>query len=113
MVEPDRRAAIALAIEAARPGDVVVMAGKGHETTQEIGGVSVPFDDRVETLRWSPRSGRGRPRGRGADAVLSLMESGGVACWVAILGTPLLMRWLTRRRIGQHDPRGRPGHATA
>jgi phospho-N-acetylmuramoyl-pentapeptide-transferase len=31
-----------------------------------------------------------------------LMESGGVALWVALVTTPLLMRWLTRRRIGQH-----------
>jgi UDP-N-acetylmuramoyl-L-alanyl-D-glutamate--2,6-diaminopimelate ligase len=42
----DRRAAIAAAIEAARPGDVVVIAGKGHERGQEFaGGVKVPFDD--------------------------------------------------------------------
>jgi len=46
IVEPDRAAAIERAIEAARPGDVVVVAGKGHETTQEIDGMLVPFDDR-------------------------------------------------------------------
>jgi phospho-N-acetylmuramoyl-pentapeptide-transferase len=34
--------------------------------------------------------------------VLSLMESGGVAFWVAILGTPFLMRWFVARQIGQH-----------
>ncbi len=46
-VQPDRRAAIAAALEQARPGDVVVIAGKGHETYQEIGDVTVPFDDRA------------------------------------------------------------------
>jgi UDP-N-acetylmuramoyl-L-alanyl-D-glutamate--2,6-diaminopimelate ligase len=46
VVEPDRRAAIELAVEAAEPGDVVLVAGKGHEQGQEIGGVVLPFDDR-------------------------------------------------------------------
>jgi UDP-N-acetylmuramoyl-L-alanyl-D-glutamate--2,6-diaminopimelate ligase len=46
-IEPDRAAAIATAVANARPGDVVVIAGKGHERTQEIGGRSIPFDDRV------------------------------------------------------------------
>lgn len=45
-IEADRRAAIALALGAAAPGDVVVVAGKGHETTQEVAGVTTPFDDR-------------------------------------------------------------------
>jgi UDP-N-acetylmuramoyl-L-alanyl-D-glutamate--2,6-diaminopimelate ligase len=45
--EPDRRAAIALAIERAEPGDVVLLAGKGHETTQEQNGTAVAFDDRT------------------------------------------------------------------
>jgi UDP-N-acetylmuramoyl-L-alanyl-D-glutamate--2,6-diaminopimelate ligase len=46
-VEPDRRAAIAAAIEAAREGDTVVIAGKGHEQGQEFeGGRKIPFDDR-------------------------------------------------------------------
>jgi UDP-N-acetylmuramoyl-L-alanyl-D-glutamate--2,6-diaminopimelate ligase len=45
--EPDRRAAIALALDAARPGDTVVIAGKGHEQGQEFkGGRKIPFDDR-------------------------------------------------------------------
>jgi len=46
VVEPDRRVAIAAALRAARPGDVVVVAGKGHETTQTIGSTTVAFDDR-------------------------------------------------------------------
>ena len=44
-VSVDRRTAIAAAIEAAGPTDVVLIAGKGHETTQTIGGVAHPFDD--------------------------------------------------------------------
>jgi UDP-N-acetylmuramoyl-L-alanyl-D-glutamate--2,6-diaminopimelate ligase len=46
-VEPDRREAIRRAIRAAGPGDVVVIAGKGHETGQEFATRTIPFDDRV------------------------------------------------------------------
>ncbi|MBO7482978.1 MAG: UDP-N-acetylmuramoyl-L-alanyl-D-glutamate--2,6-diaminopimelate ligase [Kiritimatiellae bacterium] len=49
-VEPDRRAAIFGALAEAAEGDVVIVAGKGHETTQEIMGVKHPFDDR-EVIR--------------------------------------------------------------
>ena len=44
----DRREAIRLAIQLAKPGDVVLVAGKGHEDYQEIKGVKYHFDDREE-----------------------------------------------------------------
>jgi len=43
--ETDRAAAIRRAIGLAQPGDLVLIAGKGHETTQEIAGVKTPFSD--------------------------------------------------------------------
>ncbi len=46
-IEPDRRAAIALAVAEAAPGDVVLVAGKGHESTQVVGTTAIPFDDRT------------------------------------------------------------------
>jgi UDP-N-acetylmuramoyl-L-alanyl-D-glutamate--2,6-diaminopimelate ligase len=45
-IDPDRRSAIGRAIALAEPGDVIVIAGKGHEQGQEIDGVVHPFDDR-------------------------------------------------------------------
>jgi UDP-N-acetylmuramoyl-L-alanyl-D-glutamate--2,6-diaminopimelate ligase len=49
-VELDRRSAIALALASARPGDTVVIAGKGHEQGQEFAnGEKIPFDDREVT----------------------------------------------------------------
>jgi UDP-N-acetylmuramyl tripeptide synthase len=46
--EPDRQHAICLGIDAAMPGDIVLIAGKGHETYQIIGTRQIPFDDRLE-----------------------------------------------------------------
>src|SRR5579864_3546141 len=47
VVEPDRRAAIAIALRVARPGDIIVVAGKGHEDYQLVAGRRLDFDDRV------------------------------------------------------------------
>ncbi len=46
LVEPDRRRAIAIALKLARPGDVVLIAGKGHEDYQLVGDRVLKFDDR-------------------------------------------------------------------
>ena len=59
--EVDRRRAIALAIESAAPGDVVVIAGKGHEQGQEFeNGRKEPFDD-VTVAREALRTALGAP----------------------------------------------------
>ena len=54
-VEADRRKAIALAIEEARPGDIVLLAGKGHEKVQVTREGAVPFDD-LEVAREALRA---------------------------------------------------------
>jgi UDP-N-acetylmuramoyl-L-alanyl-D-glutamate--2,6-diaminopimelate ligase len=51
IVELDRRKAIEVAIRSASAGDVVLVAGKGHEDYQVVGTVAQPFDDRIETKR--------------------------------------------------------------
>lgn len=61
LVDADRAAAIAAAVARARPGDTVLVAGKGHELGQDIAGVVRPFDDR-QVLR------RAIERSRTADA---------------------------------------------
>jgi len=51
VVEEDRRAAIEVAIRAAKPGDIVLLAGKGHEKEQIFADGPVPFDDVAEAAR--------------------------------------------------------------
>ncbi|HHT9119856.1 MAG TPA: UDP-N-acetylmuramoyl-L-alanyl-D-glutamate--2,6-diaminopimelate ligase [Candidatus Hypogeohydataceae bacterium YC41] len=50
-IEPDRRLAIEQALSHAAKGDVVLIAGKGHEQTQDLGKLVIPFDDR-EVVKW-------------------------------------------------------------
>lgn len=55
LLEPNRRAAIRAALSRAGPGDVVLLAGKGHETYQEIDGIQYPFDEREEVYSFFAR----------------------------------------------------------
>jgi UDP-N-acetylmuramoyl-L-alanyl-D-glutamate--2,6-diaminopimelate ligase len=59
--EPDRRKAIVAAIEAARPGDIVLIAGKGHEDYQILGRTKVHFDDREVAAEALTGRSAGRP----------------------------------------------------
>jgi UDP-N-acetylmuramoyl-L-alanyl-D-glutamate--2,6-diaminopimelate ligase len=60
LVEPDRRLAIAAALRLAGPDDLVLIAGKGHEDTQESEGRFEPFDDRVTARsEWARMSAAG------------------------------------------------------
>jgi UDP-N-acetylmuramoyl-L-alanyl-D-glutamate--2,6-diaminopimelate ligase len=58
-VEIDRRVAIEEVLSQAGPGDVVVIAGKGHETTQTVGSVVTAFDDREVAADWLAANGWG------------------------------------------------------
>lgn len=51
LIEPDRAKAITLAVEKARPGDIILLAGKGHETSQVTADGEHFFDDRIEICR--------------------------------------------------------------
>jgi UDP-N-acetylmuramoyl-L-alanyl-D-glutamate--2,6-diaminopimelate ligase len=62
LVEPDRRAAIATAFARASAGDVVVIAGKGHETGQDIGTEVLPFDDRTVAVELLTAGNAGKDR---------------------------------------------------
>ena len=58
----ERRRAIGQAVELSGPGDVLLVAGKGHEQGQEVGGVRHPFDDRVELAEALARRTAGHER---------------------------------------------------
>lgn len=51
LVISDRRQAIKTAVSMAKPGDIILIAGKGHEKYQEIKGIKYPFDDKAEVMQ--------------------------------------------------------------
>jgi len=63
MIEPDRGAAIHLALSEARRGDIVLIAGKGHERTQVLRTGTIPFDDRQVAAEALEALGYERPAG--------------------------------------------------
>ena len=92
-VEPDRAAAILLALDAARDGDVVVVAGKGHETTQTIGDRVVEFDDRKVVQELLDRQ-------RGM-LMIAVMIAGATAGVLALFVTRFLISAFRTRGLGQ------------
>jgi UDP-N-acetylmuramoyl-L-alanyl-D-glutamate--2,6-diaminopimelate ligase len=65
MIEPDREKAIGLAIDQAHEGDIVLLAGKGHEDYQILGDRTLKFDDREQARRALRERGYDRPPGSG------------------------------------------------
>jgi UDP-N-acetylmuramoyl-L-alanyl-D-glutamate--2,6-diaminopimelate ligase len=61
-VEPDRASAIARAIKEARAGDIVILAGKGHEPYQVLKDKTIPFDDRTVAREVLKGYGYHRPK---------------------------------------------------
>jgi hypothetical protein len=80
VIEPDRASAIARAVGSARRGDVVVVAGKGHETGQRVGERTIDFDDRVvtkaaiEDLAEAERARKAGPRAESGRKAASKAE---------------------------------------
>jgi UDP-N-acetylmuramoyl-L-alanyl-D-glutamate--2,6-diaminopimelate ligase len=66
MLEPSREKAIRMALEEARAGDIVLLAGKGHEKTQTLKSGPVPFDDAAVALKILQSPGVLRRTGAGA-----------------------------------------------
>ena len=61
-IEPDRPQAIRWALAQGRPGDVIVLAGKGHETYQEVNGVQYPMDEREIVAEYFEKQAKRRER---------------------------------------------------
>ena len=71
-VEPDRAKAIRLCLERGQPGDVIVLAGKGHEVTQEVNGVYYPMDERKIVAEYFENLSKAREAGGGNLIPLSV-----------------------------------------
>ena len=106
VVEPDRVAAISLAVGRARAGDTVVIAGKGHEQGQEFAnGVKHPFDDRVELRAALDRTMRGGPA--------SPKQSGGARIETPVSGTASATAPVTHTHTSETPIPGVPATGTS
>ena len=74
---------------------MVIIAGKGHETTQTIGDEVLPFDDREVARVVAGRAGEGRP------AMIAIMVAGIVAGLVSLFATRALITLFRTRGLGQ------------
>ena len=111
-VEPDRRAAIALALGARRPGDMVVIAGKGHEQGQEFeGGRKVPFDDR-EVAREELRALAAARRGVIELAAERIAAAAGAEVAARGAGRRPARAVIDSREVGAGRPLLRPARAS-
>ena len=90
VTEVDRRGAIAIGLAAAEPGDVVVIAGKGHETTQTVAGEQPAV-----------RRPGGGPGAAGGRTVIALLIAGSVAMAASLLGARVLITFFRSRGKGQ------------
>ena len=100
----DRGSAIRAAIFEAEPGDLVLIAGKGHENYQLIGTTRLDFDDRVVARGCAPERGRQR--------MIRLLIAAATSVAVSLFATRLLIDFLSRNRFGQPIREDGPeGHA--
>jgi UDP-N-acetylmuramoyl-L-alanyl-D-glutamate--2,6-diaminopimelate ligase len=102
------RTAIARAIAEARPGDVVLIAGKGHETTQTIGATVTPFDDRVVAGELLRAGGRHDRLEAPLLAAASRADGGGISSCARYRARPV-----RARRCSERHPRRQHRHAHA
>jgi hypothetical protein len=101
-VEPDRAAAIHAAINAAEPGDVVLIAGKGHENYQEICGERLPFSDEVVARTAMSKRKAGRKQDGPGKSTVARKPSGAPALEKAVSKKPGSNK-RARRKLDKRD----------